>query len=68
MSGFAHFACQVGRKHQNGPSEIRRFHGRSAARFRDGLDNFRREGHCGLRLGALAREAFHGRKQDGNCR
>jgi hypothetical protein len=63
MSGFAHFACQVGRKHQNGPSEIRRFHGRSAARFGDGRDNFRQEG-----LFALAREAFHGRKQDGSCR
>jgi hypothetical protein len=63
MSSFAHFACQVGGKHQNGPSEIRRFHGRSAARFGGGRDNFRQE-----RLGVLAREAFQGRKQDGNCR
>jgi hypothetical protein len=52
MSSFAHFACQVGRKHQNGPSEIRWFHGRSAARFGDGRDNFRRE-----KMSAL-REAF----------
>jgi hypothetical protein len=63
MSGFAHFACQVGRKHQNGPSEIRRFHGRSAARIGGGRDNSRHEG-----LGVLARKDFHGRKQDGNCR
>ena len=30
VTGFAHFACQVGRKHQNGRSEIRRFRGRFA--------------------------------------
>jgi hypothetical protein len=63
MSGIAHFACQVGRKHQNGPSEIRRFHGRSAARIVGGGDNFRQESY-----GVLARKAFHGRRQDGNCR
>ena len=62
----AHFTCQVGRKHENGPSEIRRFRGR-LKRFRDAA----RAGTLTVRFSAR-RPAFsgtrRGRGQDGKCR